>query len=300
MPYHLCARRACAPEPFEGPRHFPPRLIETDVRTRPDLLGQSRVGGPGARRQSGQRPAERAAMDRKAKGGRQEARNLGERHAERRVQRRREGQHLWSQLHGGGADRVRGLPRMPPLDAAPALRALSDLDLERAHGRPDDRHVDLELFDRMRRLDLCGTVGTRRRQRHDDSFVNLGRARACRAAAIRRSRFAARALRLRRRRALRKGGGLSLGGSLRGLERGRQPFDFLAQSVPLAAQTRGLAFEIGTLAAQAFDLFTQLVHGVTRTWWLPRRALRAGHAMVMPELSNLYKPNIWIGYTTHR
>src|ERR1700686_1605645 len=100
---------------------------------------------------------------------------------------------------GRRAERGRGLPRMAPLQPATAVLAAADGDLEFAHRRTDDGHVDLQLPRCVGRSDGTGTVRTGCGQRHADRFVDARWPGPRRPTTIGRGGFAARAPRATRK-----------------------------------------------------------------------------------------------------
>jgi len=91
------------------------------------------------------------------------------------IQDHRERHGLRAQLHGRGAQRIRGLQRVPALHAAVTLAALTDGDAKLVHDRALHRQIFLVLRDDAAAPDRSATVGTLRRQRRVMPHIDVRR-----------------------------------------------------------------------------------------------------------------------------
>ena len=99
--------------------------------------------------------------------------HLRQRDAQVRVQFHDQGDDLGAELHAGSPQRIGGLQRVPPRNTAPTLRAVADLEVEKAHDGTHHREVFLVLRCHARHLDRAAAVGTRRRGRCRVVLVDL-------------------------------------------------------------------------------------------------------------------------------
>ena len=201
--------------------------------------------------------------------------DLATRQAQLRVEHRRRGDGVGTDLHGRRAEGVGGLPRMAALHA-PA--AAAHWDIEAPDQRPHGRQVFLILGRHVRVLDGAAG-GTRARQGHVVRFVDHGRNAPTPLSPVRRSRLSSGAPRIRRGRPFRERCGLADAGAPCGVE-------LLAQPLVVASQALAVALEPRQLRAQSSDFFCVFgrIVGGFRFW-------PGGHATVMPELPIQYKSN---------
>jgi hypothetical protein len=142
---HRRVRGGKAPQPLQATADFPARFIRRDDRTAANGLAQDPVRGFSVARGATDRVDEPAGGDAQAEAFLKQRRDLAERQPELFVQH--DGQHdgFRTELRRRGAQRVRGLQRMTPLHAPPALSAQTDRHMKGAHDRAHDREIFLIL-----------------------------------------------------------------------------------------------------------------------------------------------------------
>jgi len=202
----------------------------------------------------------------------EQGRDLGDGQTQLGVQNRRQANRVWAELHGRGAQRIRGLQRVPALHPAPTVGAPPHFDAERAHVGPHRWEVFLMLADGMAVDDVAVAVRTIGRRRHVDDLVHVRRHGTVTMTAMRRARLASGPFRRRLRAPFRTRCRLALAratGGLQGLAQLRvlvsHPFELAFESLPFPVeclavlpqalvgvrQVIAFAFESGLLASEA-------------------------------------------------
>ena len=170
---------------------------------------------------------------------------------------------------------------MAALYPAPALRALSNVDVKAAHTRSLHGELFLVLGRDADAAHRPVTMRTRDRQRRRVGLVDVRGPRATGAAAIGRTRFATRTLRVRPASATRERSGLAVYRAPRRLE-------VVLQLLILAPQPLALGFRAAQVLAQprvvSSELFDDLLRVSRR-----RRLVALRHAAVMPNPRSKYK-----------
>jgi hypothetical protein len=161
---------------------------------------------------------------------------------------------------------------MPPLHAPTAVATATDVDAEAPYVRAHHGQVFLDLIRDARLRQRTAAIGTVRRQRYVDGFVDVRWRLMMRVSAMTPAHPTARLPRVRRRRAFRERRGLSF-------PRATHRIEFLLQ--PLILATEALY-----LAAQPFDL---LILRVWRGRFRRRLFARRAHAPFMPDPRSKYK-----------
>ena len=133
------------PEPLQVGVDAPARFVGGDDRTAADRRRQLVIRRLRLARGAVDGVDQPATRHRQATAIAQQGGDFPVGEAEALIEEHREGDGLWPQLHGGGAERVGRLQRMAPLDAPPAVGAPSNRDLKRADERPLDRQLFLIL-----------------------------------------------------------------------------------------------------------------------------------------------------------
>lgn len=271
------------PEPVQRPRDLPSRLVGADDRTAADLGTQRVVRRGGARRRTGtdmhQRPAGHADAEAISK----QRDDVGERQAEAFVQDDDQGRRFGADLHGGCAERVRGLQRVPALHAPTAGRTRPDVHAELADDGSHHRQVFLILRDHVRAVHVATTRGARAGQGGGVSLIDPPGPRSCAVAPIRRPRASAR----------RPAGALLVGlGKGRGLPKARAAcrIELILELLVPALQPIALTLGARQRVAQPRNLL--LLSLDQRIAIVRRRRAFLGHTCVMPEARNWYKYKI--------
>ena len=271
------------PEPVQRARHLPPRLVGTHDRTAADLGAQCLIGRRRPCRRARTDVDQRPARDAQTEAIAEEGDDVRERQPHPFVQDDHERGGLRTDLHGGGAQGVGGLQRMPALHAAAAGHACADMHAELAHEGTDDWEIFLILRHDVRAVHAAATRRARRGQRRVVALIDPRGHRPLPVASVRRTSAATR----------RPSGSLTMGFGERGclaearaasrVELILKPLVALLQPIPLVLRTPQRVAQARNLVVLLLD---QRVAIVRR-----RRALR-GHALVMPEAWNLYKYKI--------
>jgi hypothetical protein len=169
--------------------------------------------------------------------------DFAERDAERLVERHGQREGVRPELDGRRAEGVGGLPRTTALHLTVALRAAADVDAEPSHDRADGGEIVLVLVGHARFVHGPATVGAPRGERRVVGLVEARRHGPLTVASVRGPRLAARALRVRRGRALRERGRLARAGAPRGVQIVFRPLVLATQPIALALQIGALAFD---------------------------------------------------------
>ena len=272
------------PEPMQGARHFPARLVWTHDRTAADLGTQRVVGRGGARRRARTDMDQGAARHAQAKPIAEERDDVRERQAQAFVQDHDERRGLGADLHRCRAERVRGLQRMAALNAAATRRTRAHMDAKLADDGTDDWQIFLILRDDVRVVHLAATRGTRCGQGGIVSRIDMGRHGPRPVAPVRCAWTPAR----------RTAGTLAMGfGERRGLPEASPAgrIELILESLVASLQPIALALGAGQRVAQPRNLLLlsldQRVAIIRR-----RRRVHITHTLVMPEGGNLYKYKI--------
>jgi hypothetical protein len=272
------------PEPVQGARHFPPRLVRTHDRTAPDLRTQGVVRRGRARRRAGTEMDERTARDAQTESIAEERDDVRERQAQSLVQDHDERGGLRADLYRRRAERVRGLQRMAALNAPATHRTRPHMNAKLADDGADHRQVLLILGDDVGVVHRAATRRARRWQWCVEGRIDARRDGSRSVAAVRcagaPARWTATAL--------------SVGfGERRGLAETRAPrrIELILEAFVAALQSIALVLGPGQRVAQPSDLLPlasdQRVAIVRR-----RRRVHIGHTPVMPEGRNSYKYEI--------
>ena len=278
-------RRRKDPQPVQHGVHLPARFVGNDDGAGADGVTQGRVGRFALRRGAMEGADQRAGGHVQPEARAKQGGHLAERQAELFVQQHGQRDGLRAELHCGRAERIRGLQRISPLDAAVAAATRADMDVKPAHDRRDRRQILLILNGHVRFANPIATVRTALRQRHVVPFRHAGWHRPLPATSIRRTRLPSRTARPTRRRALRE---------RRRLTGARAPrrLQFLFQSHVFALQPRPLPFDVSPLSFRPFELLPQarilsskIIDGIAGLLIVGAPA----HAPVMPEFSSQYK-----------
>lgn len=269
------------PEPVIVAADLPARFIGGDDGAATDRGAEDRVGRLRLARGPVDRVDEPPARDGEPEAIAEQVGDLPEGEAELFIQNDRERDGLRAELHGGGAERIRRLQRVAPLDATVALRTATDRDPKLM----DDGALHGQVFLVLREDALAthrpAAIGTVRRQRRLMCLVDACRRRTMRVSTVRRSRFATRTLGVRLRQTTRKRGGLPSGMAARSLELFFQAFILAPQAVPLDLRAPQVFLEPFNPARLIVDDLARVVG---------RRILRAPrHAMLMPDSRVEYK-----------
>ena len=160
------------PQPPALPVDLPTRLIGCHDRTAADGGTQGRVGRPRLAGRPMQRLGDGAWGQGEPEALAQQRRTPGVREAELLVEQHEQGHGLWPQLHGGRAQRVRGLPLMAPLHASPTRHTLAQLDGEPPHDGTHDRQFFLILPGDPRVAHCAAALRTGRRQRGRPGLIH--------------------------------------------------------------------------------------------------------------------------------
>jgi hypothetical protein len=211
----------------------------------------------------------------------QQGRDLPVREAELLIEERDQRDRLRTKVRTCGAERVRCLERMAPLDTTMALPALAHMHAKPPHMRVDDRQLFLDLLGHARFSDRAATVRTSGRQRHVNGLVDVARRAAMAVAPVTSAGAPTRSLRLAHGRAFRERRGLPFTRPARGRQ-------FLLQLIVLTLQSVPGSLRPLELTLQPIDFSVELLE---RGWFRRRRRIvRAlGHAPVMPESAPQYK-----------
>jgi hypothetical protein len=142
---------------------------------------------------------------------------------------------------------------MPPLYPVATITAATDRNMEAAHqGAPDNLPLILRFL--ALELDLASTMGTLRRQRHADGFIDPRGSRAAGVLPIIPARLAARPLRVILGLAAGMRCGLALPGPQGGFQFFAQPFVFLLEPFDLPALFFDLLFGLLQLLLSLLQL----------------------------------------------
>ena len=272
------------PEPVQGARHFPARLVWTHDRTAADLGTERLVGRRRARRRARTEMHERPAGDREAEAIAEQGGDVRERQAEALVQHDDRRRRFGADLHGRCAERVGGLPRMPALHAPAARHARADVHAELADDGTDHRQIFLIPGDNMRALPVAATRGTRAGPRGVVDLIDSPGHRARAVATVAGPRAPAR----------RTAAALSMGfGERCGLTdaRSARRIELILESLVAALQPIALTLGARQRIAQSRNRLP--LSPDQRVALVGRRRRRCiGHPPVMPEDRNLYKYEI--------
>jgi hypothetical protein len=145
---------------------------------------------------------------------------------------------VWPEVNRRRSQRVRGLQRVAPLQAATTVTAPTNLDAEGPHEGPLHRQLFLILEADALGPDRAGTVGTTVGERRLVGRVDPRRDAAEGAHPVRRAGFAPGASRLRHPPAAREGCRLAIDRASRGVELLFQFFVFTPQPLPLRLDRR--------------------------------------------------------------
>lgn len=274
-------RRDPDPQPVQHGVDAPTRFIDGDDGTAAHGRTQRVVGRLRLARRAMDRLHQPAARDRQAEAVAQQRRDLAGGEAEPLVEEHGDGHRLRPQLCRRRAQRIGGLQGMPALHAAPALRALANVDVKATHAGPLHGELFLVLGRDADPPDGPLTVRARRRQRRGVRLVDVRRPTATGGPAIGRTRFAARTVWMRASGATRERGRLAVDGAARGLE---VVFQFLV----LAPQALALRFRPTQVVPQPLDFASLLVDDLLRVGRC-RRLVVLRHTAVMPNLRSEYK-----------
>ena len=275
-------RRRKGPEPVHVTTDFPAGFIGRDDGTAADggtegLVGRLRLAG-GAMDGLHQPPAGNGEAEATA----EQVPDAAERETALFVEEHGERDRLRTELHGGRAERIRRLQRMPTLHAPTAVSALADRDEKFVDDRALHGQVFLVLRDDAAPDHRPPAVGTLRRQRRIMNDVDARRRLPMRGPAVAGTRFAARPLGMRGGQAPRERRGLARGPSARHVELFFQPFVLAPQAV---------AFDLGAphVLAEPFILAPQILDDLLRI--TRRRRIRRAprHTPVMPDSCGQYK-----------
>ena len=182
---------------------------------------------------------------------------------------------------------------MTALDPPVARRAAADVDAEPSHDRADGGEIFLVLIGHARLVHGPATVGAPRWKRRLVGLVDARRHGPLTVASMRGPRLAARALRVRRGRALRERGRLARAGAPRGVQIVFQPLVLAAQPITLAQQIGTLAFDASQFLAQANVVATGAHPFVAQRVIGQRGTVETiGHASFMPVPGLEYKYGI--------
>ena len=277
-------RRRDRPQPLQIGVDAPARLVHRDDRTAAHGGGQMIVGRLGDAGGALHRLHQAAARHREAEAVAQQRRDFARGQAAPFVEQHGEGDRVWAELHGGGAERIRGLQGMAALQAPLALRAATDVHVKGADDRPLRRQVFLILPRDTLGAHRARALRADRGQRRLVGLVDPRRRPAGGAHAIRRARLAAGPSRLRDPRAARKGRGLAIHRSPSGIE-------LVFQLLVFAPQPLALRFRSPKIFTEPFDFACLIFDDLLRvTGTIIRSAIR--HADVMPEPRLKYKYGI--------
>jgi hypothetical protein len=277
------------PQPMQAAADLPSRFIRGDDRTPADGLAQRGVGRGRLARGPMQGVDQTARRDVQAEALAEERRDLPQGQAELGMEHRGEGDRLWAQLRGGGAQGIRRLQRMPALHAAMARHTLANGHRECAHDRSDDGEIFLVL-DRVACVgQSAAAVRAGRGQRRAVPLVNVDRDGAMRLAAVAASRFPSRPAGRPARGAARERRGLPECRAPREVEVVFEPLDLLAQRVAFLSISIPILIRPLMLASQPFDLALLPLELLEQ--FVPRRGapLDTQHALLMPCSGEEYK-----------
>lgn len=285
-------RRGVRPQPGEQARDLPARLIRTHLRTAAHLRAQVLIRGARLPRRPMDRLDEAATRDVHAIELLEQRRDLAERQAQLFIEHDNQRDELGPEVDGRRAERIRGLPRVPALHAAPAVVTPADVHRELAHDDPADGNFFLIL---RRGPGLAHRPLTRRTvagQWRVIAFINAPRPPAVRLRAIASARLATGASRTRFQR-LGERCRLPEAGAPRRLKVALQPINPSLQPHPLA-------LELFVLLPQRLALALRALRALAPTAIVAmiRKRFRARHAAVMPEFLARYKSNPLNSYET--
>ena len=230
----------------------------------------------------------------------QQVRDLGQRHAQVRVQLDDQRDDRGAELHAGRPQRVGGLQRVAALDAPPTLGAMADLDVEAPQ---DGAHLG-EFFLILRRhtghLNRAAAVRTGGRRRRRVGLVDLRRPRAARLPAIARTRSPAGTPAATLRPVLGERGGLPKSCPPRGVElllevftAALPPIPVALPLIPVTLPPIPVALDPRQLLAQSCDLSLLFLNASIARILLGPGAL-PWHPLDMPHSPEKYNPINWI------
>jgi len=274
-----CRKR---PQPVRMATNLPAGFIGRNDGTAAHLRAQRVIGRLGLARRAMDRVDQPAARDGEAEAIAQQLHDAAEGKAALFVEDHRQRHRLWPELHRRRAQRVRRLPRMPPLDPAAALRAVAHRDAKLVDDRPLHGEIFLKLRDDTAAPDRAAAVGTPCGQRRVVRHVNARRRTPVRRPAVGGARLAPGAIGILLGQPTRERRGLAIGSATRHLELFFQPFVFAAQTIALDLRAPHVLAESLVFTPQLLDDLL----GITR-WrrirWAPR------HDMLMPDSRAQYK-----------
>ena len=170
-------RRGCrrGPQPLEASANLPPGLVGRDDGAAANLLAQGRIGRLRPPTGAVDGVHQPAATDGQTVLLPQQRGDLAERQTQLLVENGCRRDHLRTELHPGGAERIGSLQSMTALHAAAARPAGPNGHPERTHDYSRSRQLFLKLRRQPRRLQPAAAIRTGRRQRGIVSFIHSPR-----------------------------------------------------------------------------------------------------------------------------
>ena len=283
---HRRLRRGEGPQPVAVAVDPPARFIRNDHGTATNRLAQSDIGWPRLPGRPMQGAGHGARGDRHGKPIAQQRRDLAVRQPELLIELHHQRHGLRAELHTRRPQRIRGLQRMPALQASPAGRTPTDRHVEATDEGSHIRELFLILRGDAGHRHRPGTMRTRGRQADRNHVVDRRRPRPLAMPAIVTSGSPPRPARMTTRRALRERGRRPFRRAARQVEFLLQPLVLASQSVPLALQSVPLAFETNPVAIGPFQLPTQPLNLALK---VVRDVRLIRHIDVMPDPGKKYK-----------
>ena len=203
---HRRLRRGEGPQPVAAAVDPPARFIRRDHGTATNRLAQSDVGWPRLPGRPMQGAGHGARGDRHTEPIAQQRGDLAMRQPELFIELHHQRHGLRAELHTSRAQRIRGLQRMPALQAPPAGRTPTDRHVEATDEGPHIRELFLILRGDAGHLHRPGTMRTCGRQADRNHVVDRRRPRPLAMPSIVTSGSPSRPARMTTRRALRERG----------------------------------------------------------------------------------------------
>lgn len=276
-------RRGKGPQPVRMAADFPAGFIGRDDRTAAHGGAERLVRGLRLPRRAMDGVHQAAARDGEPETVAEQVADAPEGEAALFVEDHRQGDGLWPELHGRGAQRIRRLQRMPSLDPAATPRAVAHRDPKLVDDGALHGQIFLVLRDDAAVTDGPTAVRAVCGQRCLMGDIDASRRWTMGLAPVGGARLAPRPLRILLRQPARKRGRLPIRPAARHVE-------FFFQPLVLAPQPVTLDLRAQEIFTELFDLPRLIIDdlpGVGR-----RRVLRAPrHAPVMPDSCAQYKQN---------